>query len=81
MKIVVYGEMCRVEKFIESQGAPMIVSNQSVVQMDRIPIKEGRISLRLCEVDTQCICVGISIKSKKGYIEVVGFVKTENRVV
>jgi hypothetical protein len=55
------------EAFIASQGAPVDVEGQLVVQMDRLPIKKGRVRIRFLGGSSRVLC-GIAIKSAKGHV-------------
>lgn len=52
--------------FIESQGKPVPVDGRLVVQLDKIPLHEGTITLTAHQEDAD---QGISIKADNGYIE------------
>lgn len=53
------------EKFIQSNGLPVMVGTDSVFQMDRLPIKEGRVFIKFI---TQNEDWGLALKSTKGSV-------------
>ena len=53
------------QRFIQSNGLPVVVGNDSVFQMDRLPIKDAQVVIKFI---TQNEDWGIALKSSKGSI-------------
>jgi hypothetical protein len=54
-------------RFIESKGKPIDVEGQTVIQMDRVPIRAANVRIQFLK-RTGKVPNGITIKSQKGHI-------------
>jgi len=55
-------------QFIRSNGQPLNIDGYTVIQMDRIPIKQGAITIRFISSEATKL-QGVALKSPKGFIK------------